>query len=79
MRAKSEEHRQVILKSHYHMQQLKTTIQSIKANKYTTPTDSPVSAVSKDGGLTRKHMAIIQRRRAQENEVYEQASKEYER
>ena len=33
-RAKSEEHRQGILKAHYHMQKLKSTIASIKANRY---------------------------------------------
>lgn len=33
-RARSEEHRQTILKAHYQMQSLKTTIAQIKANKY---------------------------------------------
>lgn len=33
-RAKSEEHRQGILKAHYNMQKLKSTIASIKANRY---------------------------------------------
>ena len=35
-RAKSEEHRQVILKAHYDMQKLKSTIASIKGNRYST-------------------------------------------
>jgi hypothetical protein len=35
-RAKSEEHRQSILKAHYNMQKLKSTIASIKANRYST-------------------------------------------
>ncbi len=39
-RAKSEEHRQGILKAHYNMQKLKSTISSIKANRYSTNNSS---------------------------------------